>query len=136
MFDKILVGIDGSRHADSALKAAHDLALLSGGAVRVVNVGEVASGRGGAATETSDEAKAIVEEAVRKLEADGVEASGTVCWSLSGRVASELLAEAERWGATIIVLSTRGLSDLAGLVVGSTTHKVLHLGNIPVLVVK
>jgi nucleotide-binding universal stress UspA family protein len=35
-----------------------------------------------------------------------------------------------------MVLASRGLSDLAGLVIGSTTHKVLHLGHFPVLVVR
>jgi len=36
----------------------------------------------------------------------------------------------------VVVLGARGLTDLEGLVMGSTTHKVLHLGTLPVLVVR
>jgi nucleotide-binding universal stress UspA family protein len=51
-------------------------------------------------------------------------------------VASQILEEGDEWGASVMVLASRGLSDLAGLVIGSTTHKVLHLGHFPVLVVR
>jgi hypothetical protein len=33
-------------------------------------------------------------------------------------------------------MGSRGLSDIAGLFVGSVTHKVLQLAHIPVLVVR
>jgi len=59
---------------------------------------------------------------------------------MSGHVAREILDEAEDEAedahASTIVMGTRGLSDLGGIVIGSTTHKVLHLGKIPVLVVR
>lgn len=137
MFEKVLVAIDGSPHADAALKAARSLASLSQGEIRVVNVREVTPGRGGASeTESREEASRLVDDAVRKLVADGLKASGTTHSSLAGRVASELLEEANQWGASVMVLATKGRSDLAGLVLGSTTHKVLHLGHLPVLVVR
>jgi len=46
------------------------------------------------------------------------------------------LDEATESQASLIVIGSRGLSDLIGMVVGSTTHKVLHLGTLPVLVVR
>lgn len=137
MFEKILVGVDGSAHSAAALNAARELASLSGGEVRVLNVREVSLSRAGVmAAETPAEASEVVEEAVQKLTSDGVIATGAVRASVAGHVAAEILVEAKEFGATVIVLATRGLSDLAGLMVGSTTHKVLHLGRIPVLVVK
>jgi nucleotide-binding universal stress UspA family protein len=38
--------------------------------------------------------------------------------------------------AGVIVMGSRGRSDLAGLVLGSTAHKVIHLSDRPVLVVR
>lgn len=74
--------------------------------------------------------------AVSELTKTGLRVTGSVRGGFSGHVAGELLEEAQTWGATVIVLASRGLSDLAGLVIGSTTRKVLHLGHLPVLVVR
>jgi nucleotide-binding universal stress UspA family protein len=35
-----------------------------------------------------------------------------------------------------IIMGSRGRGDLAGLVLGSTAHKVIHLADRPVLVVR
>lgn len=36
----------------------------------------------------------------------------------------------------MIVLASRGLTDLKGILVGTTTHKVVHLSEVPVVVVR
>jgi nucleotide-binding universal stress UspA family protein len=38
--------------------------------------------------------------------------------------------------AEVIIMGSRGRGDLAGLVLGSTAHKVIHLADRPVLVVR
>ena len=38
--------------------------------------------------------------------------------------------------AGVILMGTRGRSDLTGLVLGSAAHKVIHLTDRPVLVVR
>jgi len=38
--------------------------------------------------------------------------------------------------ADMIIMGSRGLSDLSGLILGSTAHKVLHLSSCPVLIIK
>jgi len=86
--------------------------------------------------EEHDHAVALVDQAVADLSAAGVNATGTVRASLSGLVVAEILEEAEEFGASVIVMGSRGVSDLAGLLVGSTAHKVIHLGRLPVLVVR
>ena len=138
MFEKVLVAIDGSSQAEHALSAAQQLASLSGGEVRVVHVREVAfAGRLGALpTEGQAEAEKLVDEAVAELTKAGMTVTGVVRGGQLGHVASQILEEGDEWGASVMVLASRGLSDLAGLVVGSTTHKVLHLGQFPVLVVR
>ena len=137
MFETILVAIDHSDHSKHALSAAKDLAKAAKSQVRVVHVREMSIGKPGPVPkEFSDEANALVDEAVKDFTADGIGASGTVRNSHTGRVAAEIIGEADEAGASVIVLGSRGLTDLEGLVMGSTTHKVLHLGTIPVLVVR
>ena len=38
--------------------------------------------------------------------------------------------------ADVIVMGSRGRSDLAGFILGSTAHKVIHLTDRPVLIVR
>jgi nucleotide-binding universal stress UspA family protein len=138
MFETILLALDDSDHAKDALEATKSLAKLSGGQVRVLHVREFGfAGRAGQVDlEDKTEAHQLVDQAVADLKASGVEATGTVRGSLHGHAAGEILDEATSAGATTIVMGSRGRSELTGLVLGSTTHKVLHLGSFPVLVVR
>ena len=137
MFETILVAIDHSDHSQHALSAAKDLATLAKGKVRVVHVREMSIGKPGPVPkEFTDEAQAIVDSALKVLADGGVTATGIVRSSHTGRVAAEIIEEADESGSSVIVMGTRGRTDLEGLVMGSTTHKVLHLGTTPVLVVR
>lgn len=53
-----------------------------------------------------------------------------------GDSVEKIVAEAEKAGAGLIVLGTRGLSDLGGLVMGSVSHKVIYLAQCPCVTVK
>jgi nucleotide-binding universal stress UspA family protein len=53
-----------------------------------------------------------------------------------GNAAEEIVAEAEKVSADLIVVGTRGLSDLRGLMIGSVSHKVIQLANCPCVSVK
>jgi nucleotide-binding universal stress UspA family protein len=138
MFEVLLLAIDDSETAKRACDGAAQLATLSGGEVRVLHVREYGfAGRAGQVTEEDrSAAQAIVDDAVAKLTAASIKASGTVRGALFGHGAAEILEEAASVGATTIVMGSRGLNALEGLVVGSTTHKVLHLASLPVLVVR
>jgi nucleotide-binding universal stress UspA family protein len=48
----------------------------------------------------------------------------------------ELTALARERQADVIVMGSRGRSDLAGLLLGSTAHKVIYLADRPVLAVR
>ena len=56
--------------------------------------------------------------------------------TIFGHAAREIIADAREHEADVIVMGSRGRGDLAGLVLGSTAHKVIHLADRPVLVVR
>ncbi len=53
-----------------------------------------------------------------------------------GNPAEAILKAAKQVDADLIVLGTRGLSDLKGLLLGSVSHKVIQLSPCSCLVVK
>jgi nucleotide-binding universal stress UspA family protein len=139
MYDKILVAVDQSPVSDRAVLAARDLAQLSNGEVWVLHLREFElGGRAGALAphETPSEANAEVAASVEILTQAGVKAHGMVRNSMYGHAARAIVADAIELGCGIIVMGSRGRGDLAGLVIGSTTHKVLHLTDRPVLIVR
>ena len=56
--------------------------------------------------------------------------------TLSGHVARLIVAAARDHEAGMIVLGSRGRGDLTALLLGSVAHKVIHLADHPVLVVR
>ena len=139
MFDKILVAVDHSEVSDRALDAARDLALLSRGEVWVLHLREreVAVKTGvSLSDESMDEASAAVAAAVDKLTAAGVKAHGDVGTTLFGYAARSIIDDAKEHDVDVIVMGSRGRGDLAGLILGSTAHKVIHLADRPVLIVR
>lgn len=139
MYDKILVAVDQSPVSDRAVLAARDLALLSKGEVWVLHVREFElGGRAGVLPprETADEASAEAAASVETLTQAGVKAHAVVKKAMYGYAAREIVADAIELGCGVIVMGSRGRGDLAGLVLGSTAHKVIHLTDRPVLIVR
>jgi len=139
VYNKILVAVDHSEISGRALLAARDLAVLSHGEVWVLHLRER---EGGAKTGqlTSDEttagAESEVAEAVETVARAGVKVHGIVRNTVFGYAAREIVQDAKELDVDVIVMGSRGRGDLAGLVLGSTAHKVIHLTDRPVLVVR
>ncbi len=139
MYDKILVAVDQSPVSDRAVLAARDLAQLSHGEVWVLHLREFEpGGRAGALAprETPSEADAEVAASVEVLAQAGVKAHGVVKKTVYGYAAREIVADAIELDCGIIVMGSRGRGDLAGLILGSTAHKVIHLTDRPVMIVR
>jgi nucleotide-binding universal stress UspA family protein len=139
MYEKILVAVDHSEVTPRVLEAARGLASLSQGEVWVIHLREREQmGRTGLLTssESAEEAGADVKAVVTELTEAGFKAHGVVRDALYGHAAKEIVSEAQDQGVSVIVMGTRGRGDLAGLVLGSTAHKVIHLADRPVLVVR
>jgi nucleotide-binding universal stress UspA family protein len=138
MYERILVAVDHSEVTERLLGAAQELASLSKGEVWVLHLmeREVIPRMGLVPTESDAEVHAQVKSAVAALTQAGIVAHGEVRDTIFGHAAREIVEDAKKHDAGVILMGTRGRSDLAGLVLGSTAHKVIHLTDRPVLVVR
>jgi nucleotide-binding universal stress UspA family protein len=138
MYDRLLVAVDHSEVSPRVVAAAKDLALLSKGKVWVLHLleKEVYAQLGDVPSESDQEADQAVRDGVDALRQAGVEAEGEVRPTTFGHAAREILADAKEHDADVIVMGSRGRSDLAGSILGSTAHKVIHLADRPVLVIR
>jgi nucleotide-binding universal stress UspA family protein len=137
MFNVIVVGHDGSDGARRALARAADLARERGGARLVVAfVAQDIVGKGAAPEPiAAEEVVADIQREASALQADGLDVAFDVHRAVLGGPAPALVTIAHEAGADLIVVGTRGRSALAGLVVGSTAQRLLHVSDVPVLVI-
>lgn len=137
----IVVGVDDSREGEAAARRAVAEAECWGGELHVVHVTHVpgpllaALDQVPTGVEELEEAqRQAVWERIRPVLSDaGVEVH-TV--DRQGYPPDTLVEYAAGVGADLIVVGTRGRGDLAALVLGSTSHRVTHLADCDVLVVK
>lgn len=80
-----------------------------------------------------EEGQAMLAAAKRKLDAAGVRYTAHV---LVGPVAEAIVKHAKDKRCDLIYIGTRGMSELGKALVGSTATKVLHISDVPVLLVK
>jgi nucleotide-binding universal stress UspA family protein len=132
----IVVGYDGSDGAGVALDKAIELAKLEAARIVVVFAYEIPAAYGG---ETGDYRRAVRQvaedataKAVPQLEAAGVEFEVEL---IAERPVDGLVSVAEQRGASMIVVGTNGEHPIKGVVLGSVPHKLLHVSDVPVLVV-
>lgn len=137
MYERLLVAVDHSEVSPRVIAAARDLASLSKGKVWVLHVREREFGRLGLTpSEPDEEAQQAVRDGVEALIQAGVDAQGEVREAVYGHAAGEIVNNAREHDAGVIIMGSRGRSDLAGLVLGSTAHKVIHLSDRPVMVIR
>ena len=151
MSKRFLVAVDGSEHGWKALDLATDLAKLSEAELVVLHVlpyepmpdgleewarmegipAEAQSAHYHASHATGDE---ITSEAERRARQAGVANVSTR--GAEGSPAKKIVAVAESIGADMIFLGSRGLGDAKGLLMGSVSHKVMHLAPCTCVAVK
>jgi nucleotide-binding universal stress UspA family protein len=139
MYEKLLVAVDHSKATERVLAAARELAALSNGEVWVLHLREREYGAKTGlvpSAETADDAQAQVDAAVEELTQAGIKAHGKVRNTIYGYAAREIVEDAETLDVGVIIMGSRGRGDLAGLILGSTAHKVIHLADRPVLVIR
>jgi nucleotide-binding universal stress UspA family protein len=137
MFERILLAVDGSPQSDKAAQLAAKLAAQAGDQVIVTHVVEVWPSKAGVAeSELREDAVRLVERQAKELAAAGVAASSEVGRALGGAVGRKLVDAAIEHRVGLIVMGSRGRSDLSSLLLGSVAHRVLHHSHCPVLIAR
>lgn len=139
MFQKILVAVDGSEHGYKAAQLAAQLAHTLSASLRVITVYEPLPEYLGepefqkAINKRMVHAQEILE---RTIQAIGAMHKDIKTEMLEGPVAEAILAVAEVRKVDLIVMGTRGLGRLTGLLLGSQSQKVVQHAPCPVLLVR
>jgi nucleotide-binding universal stress UspA family protein len=129
MFKKILVPLDGSRLAESALPHALVLAQAFDSEVLVVHVLTTPEGNFELFPETVEwgfrqaEAAAHMRLVTRLFRTQGVTLKTKV---VEGYAADQIVAIAQSWPADLVVMTKHGAGGLTSFPSGSTTSKVLE----------
>ncbi|MBI3161885.1 MAG: universal stress protein [Chloroflexi bacterium] len=140
MFDKILLAVDGSEHALHAARTAANLArAMNTKDFRIVvaydpippYLGE--PNMQNAIDARLEDAKAILERAVKEV---GELPARIHKELIEGSPAQAIIDVASTRKSDIIVMGSRGLGTLAGLLLGSTSQKVVAHAPCPVLIAR
>jgi nucleotide-binding universal stress UspA family protein len=138
----ILVPVDGSQHSIRALETALAMArekdeitlhvitvqapIVSGNITQFISARDLAAFY-------EDEGRKALEPVRHLLDQAGVAFTEQV---LVGQIAETIVDYARRHDCDHIVMGTRGLGRMGGLLLGSTTIKVISLAAVPVTLVK
>ena len=150
MFRHLLVAIDGSDHSDHAIEIAADLAMRYHAKLTILHVARhphvvntlidlqeleriehVEFHEQDVLDLVTAKVTADAEKRVRELGVPDVEVVAR-----RGNPAQQIIEHASDTGVDLIVMGTRGLSDLPASMLGSVSHKVIHLSDVPVLAVR
>ena len=138
-FKKILVPVDGSKHALLAKHKAAGIAVSMNAEIVLVNVtGGIPSIIGGHAREEIKEemrveAEKIFQQYIPEIEEHGVKYSTRIT---HGRPFDAICETAEEDGCDLICIGTRGLGEVEGMLLGSVTAVLIAHCKIPILVIR
>lgn len=139
MFNNILLAVDGSEQATHAARVAGELARSLAADLTIVTVFDPVPNYLGETnlqsfvTDQRIRSENVLHEALNEV---GELAAKLLTEILEGPVAEAVLKVAEVRGNDLIIMGTRGLSRLAGALLGSQSQKVISNANCPVLLVK
>ena len=146
MYNRILVPIDGSENTQQALSVACKLLSENASTLYLLHIPEALTypttlvwGVGALNTEaTLAERKKAGEQLLMQAAQSAQEqgAQQVEKQMVQGDPVRVILDTANDQGIDTIVMGSRGLSDLAGVVIGSVSHKVSHFAKCQVITVK
>jgi len=141
MIRKILVATDDSDHARKAVEYASDIALKYNAMVYLIHVSspppffDYSEAILGPLKDRIEKAgEEILKRAERRVREKGVERVQT--FLANGNPADEILQYAEENNVDMILLGSRGTSQIGMLILGSVAHKVCNLAECTCVTVK
>ena len=142
VFDRILVGYDGSDNARRALSRAIDLAKQSKGELRIVVVADTMSYATTASEgmykrfneQTKENAENLASAALDAAKAAGIK--DVYASAEEGQPADMILTLATEYKVNLIVVGRRGMRALERFLMGSVSTAVINHAKCDVLVVK
>lgn len=135
----ILLPVDGSEHSRRATAYAIDLARVLNAEIVALHcqppvpayLGEPNFGQ--AEERRLAHAEALMAPVEARLRDGGTRFKTLIVEGAPGEAIADAI-KAEH--ADLVVMGSKGKSDLQGLILGSVTHRVLHIASCPVLVVR
>jgi nucleotide-binding universal stress UspA family protein len=121
VYERILVGTDGSRTAAHAVDRAVELAGATGAKLTVLT-----AGAGAKALLTAESEVARHRESGVAIEA----------MAIDGDPAAVLLDEAERGSYDLVVMGNKGMTGVSRFLMGSVPNKVSHHATSTILIVR
>jgi nucleotide-binding universal stress UspA family protein len=137
LFKRILVAVDGSPKSEKTITIALDLAERYGAHATVVHVREYERYEGsdvdlGPPIRADD----LVDQVVARFKERGVDTSGEIRRVSAGDTPQQIVNAAEAADADLIVLGSRGMSELKSMLLGGVANKVVQHATCPVLLVR
>jgi nucleotide-binding universal stress UspA family protein len=142
MYKKILAAVDGSEHGTAVLDTVASLAKLGGASVHVIHIRPDQVVPGGitagvvVSTEEADESRAVVDEALDRLRAEGITADGEVDEGLREELAAILVERAEVLGSDLIAVGPGHYRGIAAFLHASVSNGVAKNAPVSVLLVR
>jgi nucleotide-binding universal stress UspA family protein len=144
---RILVPLDGSETADSALSIALNLAEKTGSHIELLNIVPLYVMP---STLTPNTSYAWIEEYLEKMKSSNEKmlsealkkaktAAPNIIVSkkmLEGRPASKIVKEAKKGEFDLITMGSSGLGGFSRIILGSVSNEVSHLSEVPVMFAK
>lgn len=133
-YRSVVLALDGSPASAAGVPHAKDLAGADG-RITVVHVRELVPGRSSAIPVSPSSAERIVREQVESLAHDGFDVRLRTAETVVGGAAEAIADIARDEQADVIVLGTRGHSQVTGMLLGSIGQRLPHVAPCPVLLV-
>ncbi len=136
---RILVPVDGSSHSSRAAEYAIRMARCMNKEILLVHCHKHFPSLSGepyhqkAVSKILSEANELVEPFRQLIAREGIKFEERI---LEGPPGAKICEAAEIEKCEMIIMGSRGRTELQGLILGSVAHRVLHSAACPVLVVK
>jgi nucleotide-binding universal stress UspA family protein len=142
MAKRILVPLDRSLGAEAVVPIVAAAARASGATVRLLHVEPVPQNR------VTEEGRVVAyaDQEMARLEAEGLDylrvvemqfqGAGVECVVRFGDPVTEILREAEAFGAELIVVTTEGRSALGRVLLGSVAEHIVRKAEAPVMLMR